>query len=97
MFFRPRPPDSLFGAGIIFLSDEFSKPSSKCLGSRDADDFLETTEADLLGLGCKPAPLTIVESRPVAMNFFQHSDFYLEVFDNGLFALDGSSQPGKAE
>ena len=98
LIFGPRSAYCPFGAGIVFLSDKFSKPGSKCVGSCYTGDFLERTESDLLGLGCKPAPLAIIESQSFAMNFLQHLDFLLEIFDHGLLlSMDPTSQAQKNE
>ena len=93
-----RPANRLLGARIVLLRDEFSEPGPKSLRSCDAGNFLEASKLNFLCFEGQLASLAVIEARTFAMNFLQHANLLLEIFDNGLlFALDPTGQTKENE
>ena len=64
-------------------------------GGQSCEPF-EVLETDLLGFGGEPSALFVIKPGLFAQLFPEHSDLFLEVFDNILLvAVDPTSQANR--
>jgi len=79
-----RPPHTRLVAGIVFLTNQRSMPAQQSLWRNDIRNLLQASPPQPRRFDRQALSLTVGETRPLLQQFFERSNFLLQVFDYQL-------------